>query len=75
MQEKTNIRRMLIKLVDSTTIKGKTNIQQFNRLSDAINSADKPFVTMFDVSIQGHEGQVVFVNKSNIVWVMPVDDE
>lgn len=73
MAEK-NARQLILKLVDGTTVKGWTNIRNFNRLSDALNSDDKPFVTLFDVSMQGHVGQVLLVNKRQVMWTMPLDD-
>lgn len=69
-----NTRGILIRLVDGTSIKGRTNIGDNKRLSDQINRGSNPFLTVFDVSIQGETGKVLLINKTQIMWAMPTDD-
>jgi hypothetical protein len=69
--EEMKTSEVVVRLVDGTTITGKTNIKDFPRLSDCMNMEDNPFVTLFDVSLHGYAGQVVLVNKSQIMWAMP----
>jgi hypothetical protein len=73
--EEMKTSEVLVRLVDGTTITGKTNIKDFPRLSDCMNLEDNPFVTLFDVSLHGYAGQVVLVNKSQIMWAMPRNDK
>jgi len=69
-----NTTSVVVKLIDGTTIKGKTNIGDHRRLSDRLNRGEDPFLTMFDVSVQGQTGRVLFINKSQIMWAMPVEE-
>ena len=68
-----NTQEMLIKLLDGTMIKGKTNMGSHNRLSDHLNRNESPFLVVFEVSLQGQTGKVLFINKNQIMWAMPVD--
>lgn len=67
-----NSEDVLIKLLDGTVIKGKTNIGKHQRLSDSFNRGEDPFVVVFDVALQGQEGKVLFINKNQIMWAMPI---
>jgi hypothetical protein len=68
-----NAQSLLLKLLDGTTIKGKTNVGSHQRLSDCLNREESPFLVVFDVSMQGQAGKVLFINKSQIMWAMPVE--
>lgn len=68
-----NAQCVLIKLLDGTTVKGKTNIGTHKRISDRLNRDQDPFIVVYDVSLQGQAGKVLFINKSQIMWAMPVD--
>lgn len=68
-----NAQSVLVKLLDGTTVKGKTNMGAHNRLSDCLNRGDDPFLVVFEVSIQGQSGKVLFINKSQIMWAMPIE--
>lgn len=68
-----NAQSVLIKLLDGTTVKGKTNMGPHNRLSDCLNRVEDPFLVVFEVSIQGQTGKVLFINKNQIMWAMPTE--
>lgn len=69
--EEMKTREVVVRLIDGTTIMGKTNIKDFPRLSDCMNMEDNPFVTLFDVALHGETGKVVLVNRSQIMWAIP----
>lgn len=68
-----NTQEVIIKLMDGTTVKGRTNLGTHKRLSDCLNRDGEPFIVLFDVLIQGQLGKVLFVNKNQIMWAMPVE--
>lgn len=68
------VKEIIVRLVDGTTFKGKTNIRDKNRLSDLLNKDESPFLIMFDVNMVGYEGKVVFLNKNQIMWASPTDN-
>jgi len=68
-----NAQSVLVKLLDGTTVKGKTNMGSHNRLSDCLNREESPFLVVFEVSLQGQAGKVLFINKNQIMWAMPID--
>ena len=67
-------KKVLIKMLDGTMIIGRTNLRSNTRLSDLLNRERDLFLVIFDAPFRGQDGQVVFVNKTQIMWAMPVDD-
>ncbi len=64
----------------SQLVRGKVHVRQGERLKDELDR-DELFLAMTGASILGADGQVLFtapflaVRRSQIVWVMPSDDE
>lgn len=70
-----NCKKVSIKLLDGTIVKGTTNIGNARRLSDYFNKADSLFMVLFDVyGCNADEGGVLFINRSHILWVKPEED-
>ena len=69
------ISNVVIRLNDGTTFKGSTNLKDFNRLSDFLNRSEDPFLTLFNVTQSDHYTDVVFINKNQIMWAMPTQDD
>jgi hypothetical protein len=68
------IKKANIRLTDGSHVKGHINIKDHDRLSDLLNFGEDPFVVLFDATIPGDlGGQVVFVSKSQILWICPED--
>jgi len=72
--------KIVVQLADGTEIKGKVRIRGSSslgdtRLSDQINADDYPFIILFDVDHREDLGKVLFINKSHIVWISPLDFE
>lgn len=70
---KREYRRISIKTSDGSTLVGKVNIGIKERVSDLFTKTENPFIVITDVEHQDISGKVLFVNKSNIVWVEPED--
>ncbi|MFO7802606.1 MAG: hypothetical protein R6V55_09965 [Desulfovermiculus sp.] len=64
----------IVRLVDGTSIKGRINIKQNTRLSDLLNTCEESFIVMFNCFLREDIGKVIFVNKNQIIYVVPVDD-
>jgi hypothetical protein len=62
---------LVLKLVDGTLIQGKTNIRNYSRLSDLLNSESDPFLILYEAILAGNEKSTIFVNKDQILWVKP----
>lgn len=69
--EEFDSKKAVIKLIDGTTITGRLNLKSNKRLSDLFNLDDNPFVVLFDVSFREELGKVIFINKSQIMWISP----
>jgi hypothetical protein len=54
-------------------IKGKMNVQRYNRIVDFLNRSEDPFVVVYDVAVAGSTDMVAVINKSQIVWASPDD--
>jgi hypothetical protein len=70
---KREYRDITIRTNDGSTLKGKVNIGIKQRVSDLFTKTENPFIVLFDVEYKDITGKVLFVNKSNIVWVEPKD--
>ncbi len=67
-------KKVIVKLLDGSVITGRTNLKSNTRLSDLFNEEKDLFIVIFDAPFRGEDGQVVFVNKTQIMWAMPVED-
>jgi len=66
-------KKVIVKLLDGTVIKGSVTARGKIRLSDLFNETENPFIIMFDIQTQEKLGKVLFINKNQIVWVSPLD--
>jgi hypothetical protein len=74
MTEEIKIRKANIRLTDGSHVKGQINIKYHDRLSDLLNAAEDPFIVLFDATTPGGAGgKVIFVSKSQILWICPDD--
>jgi len=63
-----------IRTVDGSVIRGKINLQDKERVSDAlVGGGGSPYLIIFDASTSSVEKKVFIVNKQHIVWVEPED--
>ena len=69
-------------IIQTTTslIRGLIHVKQDERLKDELENAEK-FVAVTEASVCDAEGRIVYrgpflaVQKQQIVWLMPIDDE
>ena len=64
-------KKISIRTSDGSTIYGKVNIAEKDRVSDIFTSSEDLFVVMVDVSCEDSFGRTMFVNKRHIVWAEP----
>ena len=64
---------VIVKLIDGTTVKGKINIRGKMRLSDLFKEGSEQFLILFDIKIPDRSENVIFINKNQIIWAMPLD--
>ncbi len=72
-------RKVTIKLVDGSLVKGKINLHKhkdesvIERASEMFSKHQDPFVVVFEATFEGVSGRVVIINKHNVIWVSPDD--
>jgi hypothetical protein len=67
-------KQAIVRLIDGTSIKGWINLKSSTRLADLLNTYDDQFIVVFRCSLREELGDVLFVNKKNILWVAPVEN-
>jgi len=70
---KTEMRAIVIRTADGSTIRGKVNLGVKERVSDLFTKSDTGFVIVTDATLKEGTGKTLFVNKSHIVWAEPED--
>jgi len=68
---KAEYKNITIKTTDGSTIFGKVNIGEKERISDIFTGDKSLFIVMVDVSYKENVGKTMFINKRHIVWVEP----
>ena len=64
-------KNITIKTTDGSTVYGKINIGEKERVSDIFTSNKNSFIVLVDVSYKENVGKTMFINKKHIVWVEP----
>ena len=67
-------RTITVKTSDGSTLQGKVNLPQKQRVSDLFTQSSAPFIVMVDVLLREGAGKTLVVNKDHIIWVEPEDD-
>lgn len=74
MIDATNKAKISVCLADGTIVKGTLNIRKYNRLVDYFNSKEaEQFLIIVNASLSGQAGNVVIINRNQIVWAVPED--
>ena len=71
----TEYRSITIKTTDGSTIHGKVNLANKQRVSDLFTKGGAPFLIMVEVMSKESKGKVMFINKEHIVWAEPEEEE
>lgn len=68
-----------IKMDDGSLVYGKINLfageDVVQRVSDIFTKVIDPFIVLFDATAENKSGQVLILNKRNIAWIEPEDDQ
>ena len=64
-------KNITIKTTDGSTVYGKINIGEKERVSDIFTSNKNSFIVLVDVSYKENVGKTMFINKKHIVWAEP----
>ena len=73
--QNTEYRSITIKTTDGSTIHGKVNLANKQRVSDLFTKATTQFLIMVEVMSKESKGKVMFINKEHIVWAEPEEQE
>ena len=73
--QNTEYRSITIKTTDGSTIHGKVNLANKQRVSDLFTKATTQFLIMVEVMSKESKGKVLFINKEHIVWAEPEEEE
>ena len=68
---KADYKNITIKTTDGSTIFGKINIGEKERISDIFTGNKSLFIVMVDVLYKENVGKTMFINKRHIVWAEP----
>ena len=68
---KADYKNITIKTTDGSTIFGKINIGEKERISDIFTGNKNLFIVMVDVLYKENVGKTMFINKRHIVWAEP----
>jgi hypothetical protein len=72
MSEEMKITKVNMRLTDGSHVKGNVNNRDHDRISDLLNLGQDPFIIVFDATTPGGgSGKVIFVSKSQILWICP----
>jgi hypothetical protein len=78
INRKNEARKVTIKLVDGSLVKGKVNLHHddaaIQRVSDIFTKVHDPFIVVFEATVEGKSDRVLILNKRNVAWVSPEDD-
>lgn len=72
-ETRDNYRRITVRTTDGSNITGSVYLGKTNRVSELFTQSDNPFVVLVDFEHRSGSGKVIFLNKSQIVWVWPED--
>lgn len=72
-----HVRNVIIKTIDGDVIRGRVNIDGFDRLSDYVNSSDFDFIIVFDGTseLDNSHTTVFLLNKHHIIKISPGNPE
>lgn len=72
--ETAQYKTITVKTSDGSTLQGKVNLTEKQRVSDLFTQSSAPFVVMVDVLFRETSGKTLVINKDHIIWVEPEDE-
>ena len=77
ISRRIDARNVTIKMEDGDLVQGKINLfageDVVQRVSDIFTKVSDPFIVVFDAVAEDKSGQVLILNKRNIVWIEAED--
>ena len=67
--------KVKIKLVNGGNLTGVINTVGYDRLSDCIEKNGSNFIKVYKASVTGNENSTIILNKLNILYIIPLDQE
>ena len=67
--------KVKIKLVNGSNITGAINTVGYDRLSDFFEKSDSTFLKVYKASVTGSENSTIILNKVNILYIIPTEQE
>ena len=71
-QYPTKESKVKIKLVNGGHLTGVINTVGYDRLSDCLEKTGSNFINVYKASVTGSENSTIILNKSNILYIMPM---
>ncbi len=67
--------KVTIKLVNGGNLTGVINTVGYDRLSDFFEKSGSSFVKVYKASVTGSENATIILNKANILYILPIDEQ
>ena len=65
--------KITVRTTDGSNLTGKVYLGDQDRVSDLFTQAEKPFIVLVNYEHRTGSGDAIFINKTQIVWVVPED--
>jgi hypothetical protein len=79
IKHETADRKVTLKLIDGTMIRGTVNLNSdhlpMDRISDLMIKGSNPFLVVYGTTVGGKHDQVYIINKRHIMWASPDEEE
>ena len=64
-------RKITVRTTDGSSLTGSVHLWEKERLSDLFLQTETPFIVMVNYEHRAGSGEVIFINKNQIVWAVP----
>ena len=64
-------RKITVRTTDGSNLTGSVHLGGNDRVSDLFTQTETPFIVMVDYEHRAGSGEVIFINKNQIVWAVP----
>ena len=65
--------KVKIKLINGGKLTGVINTVGYDRLSDFFEKSGSTFVKVYKASVTGNKNTTIILNKSNILYIIPLE--
>ena len=64
-------RKITVRTTDGSNLTGSVFLGDTERVSDLFTQLGNPFIVLVNYEHRAGSGEVIFINKSQVVWVVP----